>query len=298
MKMTKKEFWRWPEYRHTVEGIDPKKGKVISGGVDIGSVSSKTVIMVDGEVFAQSVMRTGSSSPDSAERTMNWALEDTGLTLKDVQYVVGTGYGRVNIPFAQKAITEIACHGRGATFMWGPTVRTVLDMGGQDCKAIRVDEKGKVQNFLMNDKCAAGTGRGMEVFADLLSVPIQEVGDRSFAVKEEPQSVSSTCVVFAKSEAVGLLRSGWSKDEVLAAYCQAMAHRVVDLLNRVGVEKEFVITGGIAKNIGIVKRVEKELGIQALKPDQWRDDPRFDPMLAGAAGAALFARVLYERSQG
>ncbi len=296
--MTDKEFWRWPEYRHTTPGIDWHEAKVISAGVDIGSVSSKTAIMADGEMFAQSAMRTGSSSPDSAERTMNWALEETDMTLKDIHYIVGTGYGRVNVPFAQKAITEIACHARGANYVWGPTVRTVLDMGGQDCKAIRCDERGKVQNFLMNDKCAAGTGRGMEVFADLLSVPIEEVGELSFTVDEEPPPVSSTCVVFAKSEAVGMLRSGWPKEKVLAAYCRAMAHRVVDLLNRVGIEKDFVITGGIAKNIGIVRRIEEELGIKALKPDKWRSDPRFDPMLAGAMGAALFAKALYERSKG
>ncbi|MCK4449756.1 MAG: hypothetical protein KAX26_04105, partial [Anaerolineae bacterium] len=148
----------------------------------------------------------------------------------------------------RRPITEIACHARGANFIYGPTVRTVLDMGGQDCKAIHCDERGKVVSFLMNDKCAAGTGRGMEVFADLLSVPIEQMGDVSLEVKEEPPMVSSTCVVFAKSEAVGLLREGWPKAKVLAAYHAAMAHRVVNLLERVGMEKDFAITGGISKN--------------------------------------------------
>src|SRR3990170_3884378 len=121
------------------------------------------------------------------------------MEIKDLQYTVGTGYGRVNVPFANRAITEIACHARGANFMAGNTVRTVLDMGGQDCKAIHCDERGKVTAFLMNDKCAAGTGRGMEVFADLLQLPITEVGRMSLDVAEEPPPVSSTCVVFAKS---------------------------------------------------------------------------------------------------
>jgi predicted CoA-substrate-specific enzyme activase len=174
--------------------------------------------------------------------------------------------------------------------MYGPSVRTILDMGGQDCKAIHCDERGKVTNFLMNDKCAAGTGRGMEVFADLLSVSIEDVGEMSLDVDEEPPPVSSTCVVFAKSEASGLLREGWSKKRVLAAYCSAMAHRVDSLLDRVGVEKEFAITGGIAKNIGVVSRLEKELGLKALKSD-------IDTQIAGALGAALFARALVEKQR-
>ena len=198
---------------------------------------------------------------------------------------MGTGYGRVNVPFADKAITEIACHARGGNFMYGPTVRTILDMGGQDCKAIRCDERGKVEAFLMNDKCAAGTGRGMEVFADLLSVSIEEVGEMSLSVEEEPDPVSSTCVVFAKSEASGLLREGWPKTKVLAAYCSAMAHRVVTLLERIDVKKEFAITGGIAKNAGVVKRIERELGLEALTS-------KVDSQIAGALGGALFGRAL------
>jgi bzd-type benzoyl-CoA reductase Q subunit len=292
MAEEKKEFWRWPEYRHTVPGKDWKGAKVITAGVDVGSVSSKTAIMVDGELYAYAIMRTGSSSSGSADKITNWALEGTGLTIKDLHYTVGTGYGRVNVPFAQRAITEIACHARGANFIWGPTVRTVLDMGGQDCKAIQCDSKGKVGNFLMNDKCAAGTGRGMEVFADLMNVPIQDVGERSLEIDEEPEPVSSTCVVFAKTEAVGLLRAGWPTEQVLAAYTSAMAERVVDLLNRVGVEKDFVITGGISKNIGVVKRLEDRLGFKALPMK-----PEFDPMIAGSIGAALFAKALYEKGR-
>lgn len=282
------EYWRWKEYNWRDPDMDWKGGRVISAGVDVGSVSSQAVIMADGELYAFSNMRTGSDSPESAQNAMNWALEDTGMTLDDVHYVVGTGYGRVNVPFADRAITEIACHGRGANFMYGSTVRTILDMGGQDCKAIRVDEKGKVAEFLMNDKCAAGTGRGMEVFADLLEVPIEEIGDLSFDIKEEPEPVSSTCVIFAKSEATGLLREGWPKNDVLAAYCSAMAERVFALLERIGVEKEFAITGGIAKNAGVVKRLTKLMGLEALQP-------KHDTQIAGAHGGALFAKALAEK---
>ena len=287
---TNKEYWRWTESNWHDPDIDWKEGEIISAGVDVGSVSSQAVIMVDGKLYAYSNMRTGSDSPKSAQNAMDWALEGTGMTQDDVHYVVGTGYGRVNVPFSQRAITEIACHARGANFMYGPTIKTVLDMGGQDCKAIRVDEKGKVVAFLMNDKCAAGTGRGMEVFADLLGVHITKVGEMSLQVEEEPPMVSSTCVVFAKSEASGLLRAGWPKEKVLAAYCLAMAHRVVDLLQRLGVEEDFAITGGIAKNIGVVSRVERELGIKALKPT-------LDTQIAGALGGALFARALLQKER-
>jgi benzoyl-CoA reductase subunit A len=280
------EYWRWTESRWTNPDLDWREGEVVSAGVDVGSVSTQAVVMVDGKLYAYSNMRTGSDSPESANKAIEWAFEDTGLTLDDLHAAVGTGYGRVNVPFATKAITEIACHARGANFMYGPRVRTVLDMGGQDCKAIHCDEKGKVKAFLMNDKCAAGTGRGMEVFADLLGVHINDVGEMSLSVDEEPPPVSSTCVVFAKSEASGLMREGWPKEKVLAAYCSAMAHRIVELLERIGVEKEFAITGGIAKNPGVVKRLAKELGIEPLPTDM-------DTQIAGAIGGALFARALY-----
>jgi bzd-type benzoyl-CoA reductase Q subunit len=284
------EYWRWTESRWTAPDKDWKSADIISAGVDVGSVSSQAVVLVDGELYCYANMRTGSDSPDSANRAMNWALEDTGLSIDKLHYSVGTGYGRVNVPFAQRAITEIACHARGANFMYGNTVRTVLDMGGQDCKAIHIDEKGKVVSFLMNDKCAAGTGRGLEVFADLLNVPIGEVGKMSLSVEKEPEPVSSTCVVFAKSEASGLLREGWPKEKVLAAYCSAMAHRIVTLLERIGFEKDFAITGGIAKNPGVVTRLEKELGVETLKTE-------YDTQIAGAVGAALFGQALVEKQR-
>jgi bzd-type benzoyl-CoA reductase Q subunit len=285
-----KEFWRWKEYNWHDKNKDWQTAGTISAGVDVGSVSSQAVVMIDGEIYAYSNMRTGSDSPDSARKAMNWAMEDTGMTLDKIHYIVGTGYGRVNVPFANRAITEIACHARGGNYMYGPTVRTILDMGGQDCKAIRCDDRGKVTNFLMNDKCAAGTGRGMEVFADLLAVSIEDVGEMSLDVDEEPPPVSSTCVVFAKSEATSLLREGWSKKRVLAAYCSAMAHRVVSLLERIGVETDFAITGGIAKNSGVINRLEGELKLQSLKS-------RYDTQIAGALGAALFAKTLIEKER-
>lgn len=284
------ECWRWPEYRWKNPDLDWRRATLITAGVDVGSVSSQAAILCDGEVYAYSNLRTGSDSQQTARRAMEFALEGTGMGLEDIHYIVGTGYGRVNVPFANRTVTEIACHARGANYLFGPSVRTVLDMGGQDCKAIRCDDRGRVRAFVMNDKCAAGTGRGLEVFCDLLAVPITEAGEISLSVDEEPEPVSSNCVVFAKSEAMGLLRKGWPKNKVLAAYCLATARRVVSLLIRLGVEEELAITGGISKNVGIVSRIEKELGIKALKPRS--DVKASDPQIAGAIGAGLLAMGL------
>lgn len=208
-----------------------------------------------------------------------------------IDYCIGTDYSRVNVPFADRSITEIACHARGANFIYGPEVRTVLDVGGQDIKAIQCDDKGKVTNFLMNDKCAAGTGRGMEVFSDLLGVPIVEVEERSFQVKQEPTAVSSTCVVNAKSEATGLLRKGWTTEEVLAAYCRAMAERIYSLVERIGVAPEFAITGGMAKNRGVIDRLMPMVKLQPAKT-------KWDTQIAGGVGAALFGYALCQKGKG
>jgi bzd-type benzoyl-CoA reductase Q subunit len=285
------EYFRWTEYAWKNPDIDWRKADTLVAGVDVGSVSSQAVVLAGTDIYCYSNTRTGSNSPDSANNALNMALAETGIKQGDLQFVVGTGYGRVNIPMAKKAITEIACHARGANYMGGPTIKTILDMGGQDLKGIHCDERGKVTQFLMNDKCAAGTGRGMEVMAELLQIPIVDVGQMSLDVAEEPPPVSSTCVIFAKSEAIGLLRSGWTKNMVLAAYCAAMAHRVVGLLERIGIEKDFTITGGISKNVGVTSRILKELSISdpiPLKPDA---------QIAGALGASCFARDLLLKSR-
>jgi benzoyl-CoA reductase subunit A len=287
----KQEFWRWTESNWKSPDINWQDAQIITAGIDVGSVSSQAVIVTDGKIFAYSNMRTGSDSPESAKNALNYALEGTDMPEDKIQYCIGTGYGRVNVPMADRSITEIACHARGANFIYGNQVRTVLDVGGQDCKAIRCDEKGKVINFLMNDKCAAGTGRGMEVFADLLSVPIVDVGERSFQVKEEPAPVSSTCVVYAKTEATGLLRKGWEVNEVLAAYCSAMAERIYSLIERIGIEKEFAITGGMAKNRGVIDRLMKIIKLDPMKTE-------WDTQIAGAVGAALFGWTLVQKGKG
>jgi len=286
----KQEFWRWTESNWKNPDIDWKDAKFVTVGIDVGSVSSQACIMADGKIFAYANMRTGSDSPNSARNALNYALEATDMPEDRMDYCVGTGYGRVNVPFADRSITEIACHARGANFIYGPMVRTVLDVGGQDIKAIQCDEKGKVTNFLMNDKCAAGTGRGMEVFSDLLGIPINDVGERSFQVKEEPQAVSSTCVVYAKSEATGLLRKGWTTEEVLGAYCRAMAERIFSLVERVGVTPEFAVTGGMAKNRGVMDRLMPMIKLERMKTE-------WDTQIAGAVGAALFGYALSQKGK-
>jgi bzd-type benzoyl-CoA reductase Q subunit len=288
----KQELWRWTESNWKNPDIDWHDARYITVGIDVGSVSSQAVIMTDGKIFAYGSLRTGYDSSDSARKALAFALQAAGMPEDRMDYCIGTGYGRVNVPFADRSVTEIACHARGANFIYGPGVRTVLDVGGQDIKAIQCDEKGKVANFLMNDKCAAGTGRGMEVIADLLGVSINDVGDRSFEYRgEEPAAVSDVCVVYAKSEATALLRLGRSKEHVLAAYCRAMAERIYALVERLGVQAEFAVTGGMAKNRGVMDRLMTLIGMQRMKT-QW------DAQIAGAVGAALFANALCQKGKG
>jgi bzd-type benzoyl-CoA reductase Q subunit len=260
-------------------------------GIDIGSTMTKVVIVDDqGRSMASVIGPTGAKHRHLALTVTDEAVKKCGLSFSQLDFIVATGYGRINVPFADKQMTEITCHARGIWSIF-PSTHAIIDIGGQDSKGIKLDAEGKVANFVMNDKCAAGTGRGMEVFAELLSVPIEDMGRLSFEVEAEPAPVSSTCVVFAKSEAVGLLRKGWSKEMVLAAYSSAMAHRVVELLERIQVEQDFAITGGIAKNEGVVRRIEAELKIKAL-------EPKYDTQIAGALGAALFAKALVEKERG
>jgi len=290
-EQSKPEFWRWSETNWVCPDKDWEIAEIITAGIDVGSVSSQAVVMTDGAVYCLGNMRTGSNSPESAVNALEFALANTTLTSEKIQYCIGTGYGRVNVPMADRTVSEIACHAKGAHFIFGPRVRTVLDVGGQDIKVIRCDDHGKVVNFLMNDKCAAGTGRGMEVFADILSVPIEEVGGRSFEIDKEPAPVSSTCVVYAKSEATALLRKGLKTNEVLAAYCSAMTERIYGLIMRVGVEPEFAITGGLAKNRGIIDRLKKRIGLEPMRTT-------YDTQLAGAIGAALFGYALVMQGRG
>jgi len=268
-------------------GSDPslRRQKVIVAGVDVGSLSGETVILRNDEILSYSIVRTGADSALTAKKATDEALKNADISFQDIEYTIATGYGRVIVPFANENITEISCHAKGANYLF-PTVRTILDMGGQDCKAIRCNEAGKVTNFAMNDKCAAGTGRFCEVMADVLGIPLEDIGKTSLEAKKDAM-ISSACAVFAKSEAVSLLRSGVPKSEILSGVHEAIASRVFALLQRVGIESDFAISGGIAKNIGVIKKVADKVGLKPLISEE--------PQIVGALGAALFAKERYKK---
>jgi benzoyl-CoA reductase subunit A len=270
------------------ERLDWKDAKVIVAGVDVGAVSSKTVILLDGQPYAVSQVPTRTPK-ESAFRAMNAALAKAAFKLENIHYIVGTGRGRTQVPFARKTISEIACGAAGAVHIWGASVRTVLDAGGQSCKVIHCTEKGRATAFLWNDKCAAGIGRSLETFADLVKKEVTEIGNIALQPDQFPK-LSDFCTVYAQSEALDLIRSKVPVEEVIAGYHYAMAKRISTLVGRAGLKKDIVIIGGLAKNPGIIDRVESILNVSRLAPK-----PEWDPAVTVALGAALFADGFYRR---
>jgi predicted CoA-substrate-specific enzyme activase len=253
---------------------------MITAGIDIGSRASKAVVLKDGKILSSFIGDTGAESIVTSRITMAKTLEGTGLDIKDLDYIVATGYGRVLVPFANENISEISCHARGINYSF-PSVRTILDMGGQDCKAISVDGEGKVTNFVMNDKCAGGTGRFLEMIADVLGVPLTEIGDLALQ-SSSAIPFNTICAVFARSEAITYLRKGITKSDILSGLNEAISVRCLNLLKRVSIQSDFSISGGIAKNKGMVAKIAEKVGMNPLLAD--------DPQLAGCLGASLFAR--------
>lgn len=258
---------------------------MLTGGVDVGSLTGKAVILKDNEILSWEVIRTGPDSTETAISVMNKALKKEGLTLDDIDGIVSTGYGRVVVPFSMKAVTEISCHAKGANWFF-PKAKTILDMGGQDCKGILCNEIGKVTKFVMNDKCAAGTGRSMEIMSKILDVSLEDIGRRSFDY-DNVEEISTMCVVYAKSEVIQLLRSNVPVNNIIAGLCEATSTRVSQLMKSLDNEPEFVISGGIAKNKGVVERIEEKIGMKA--------NICFEPQIVGALGAAIFARERLEK---
>lgn len=277
------EYWKWPESSWTSKDIDWKKADVVTAGIDIGTTSSQAAILCDDKLFGYASMRTGYDYSQTAIMALEKAIGNSGMTWQDIKYVVGTGWGSRNVTLAHKTVEEISCHAIGARFMYGPSVMTVADLGAQTCKAIRLYTWDRIRDFMINDKCATGMGRSIEVMADLLQVPVTEMGERSLAVEKDPEPVSTTCYAFANTEAIGLFREGYTESEVLAAYLFAVAYRIHGMVGRVQPEKEIAFTGGLAKNPGIAKRLEREMGMTALTSE-------YDPQLAGAIGAAIIAK--------
>jgi len=267
--------------------------ELIVAGVDVGSLTGKAVIIEfnsEPEIKASSVVPTTIIPARTANKAMDDALQKAGLNRDDVQYIVGTGYGRIRIPFANQNISEITCHGRGAHYFL-PSVRTIVDIGGQDCKVIKVDETGKLLDFAMNDKCAAGTGRFLEVMAKALETTVDQLGPMSLKSKR-PALITSQCSVFAESEVISLVAEGKSVVDIVAGIHHSVASRIMALVNRVGLEPDLTMTGGVAKNIGVRMALEEKLG-QKLKelPEG------IDPQIIGAFGAALIARDELQKKQ-
>jgi len=278
------------EYASINEQLDWTRAKVIVAGVDSGAVSSKALILLDGQPYAFSQVRTRTPK-ESAFSGINAALAKTHLKLENIHYLVATGRGRSQVPFARETISEIACGAAGAVHIWGPSVRTVLDAGGESCKVIHCTERGRATAFLWNDKCAAGIGRYMETFADLVRKEVTEIGNISLQSDQFPK-LSDFCAVYAQSEALDLIRSKVPLEQVIGAYHYAMAKRISTLVARSGLKKDFVIIGGLAKNPGIIDRLESILKVSRLAPK-----PEWDPTLTAALGAALFADSFYRRQQ-
>ena len=252
---------------------------MLTMGIDIGSASSKVVILEDGvKIIAAEVIQigTGSSGP---KRVISQALESAGLTIEDMDRIVATGYGRFAIDEAHKQISEISCHAKGIAFLV-PTARTIIDIGGQDAKAIRLDSNGGVKQFFMNDKCAAGTGRFLDVMARVLEVELEEMQDYD-AKATEIATVSSTCTVFAESEVISQLSKNVAKENIIAGVHQSVAAKACGLAYRTGLEEDIVMCGGVAQNAGVVRAISRELKKPVIIAP--------NPQITGALGAALFA---------
>ncbi|MFZ5642069.1 MAG: acyl-CoA dehydratase activase [Bacillota bacterium] len=251
-------------------------------GVDIGSLTTKVVMVNDsGEIAARATGRSGYSGKDVAARLTEGLLREKGLGQNDLAATVATGYGRVTYP-SDREVSEITCQAKGIAHLFG-TARTVIDIGGQDSKVIKILNGGKVVDFAMNDKCAAGTGRFLEVMAGALEVRLEDVGDLALQATGQCQ-ISSFCTVFAESEVISHVSSGASKADILAGVCESVAVRVASMTARTGLEPDVVFTGGVARNKGVSAALAKQLGCSLLIPDE--------PEITAALGAALFAREI------
>ena len=252
-----------------------------SAGVDVGSTQTKAVVLdPDGNVVGRALIDTGADVGQAAESAYQIALEDAGITRDDMGAVIGTGYGRYRVTFGDSQVTEISCHGRGAVHMF-PDTKTVLDMGGQDTKAIRVNDRGEVLDFCMNDKCAAGTGRFLGAAASALEINLPDLGPTSLK-SDKPIRISTTCTVFAESEVLSWLGRGSKIEDILMGVHESIVSRSVGLLRRVGIDEEVTFTGGVAKNIAMIELLNNRLTFDVNVSD--------DSHYMGALGAALYAQ--------
>ncbi|MGB9071262.1 MAG: acyl-CoA dehydratase activase [Terriglobales bacterium] len=261
----------------------------IAAGVDVGSTQTKAVVMSDNggvNIIARALVDTGANVQRAAERAFDKCCQEAGLHTSDVGFVVGTGYGRYKIAFGSTQMTEITCHAKGAAFLC-PGTRTVIDMGGQDSKAISVGTSGEVLDFVMNDKCAAGTGRFLENSAEVMGISLDEVGPLSLRAKY-PVKMATVCTVFVESDILSYLAQGRTAEDILGGVHLAIAKRTLSLARRLNIEPEITMTGGVARNTGMVRALEEVLG----RKMQVSPDAQF----IGAVGAALFALEKLDQS--
>jgi len=251
-------------------------------GIDLGSTMTKVVIIDEDEkILARVESHTGAEHRRLANKVMEQALEQAKLPFDKITCVVATGYGRINVPFADRQITELTCHARGVVSLF-PSARTALDIGGQDAKGLKIKD-GRLIDFVMNDKCAAGTGRFLEVIAKTLGLELEELGALSLK-SQDRVNISNTCTIFAQQEIVTRLSEGIPIEDIVAGLHEAIARRAAGMLRRLKIEPDVVFTGGVAKNIGVVKAVRENLGCEVLVPE--------DPLISGALGAALLGKEL------
>ncbi len=255
---------------------------MLVGGCDIGSTTGKAVVLNEKEILAYSILPSTTRPEETAKMAMDEAMKQAGLSsLEDMEYVVGTGYGRLKVPFANENISEITCHGRGAHWLC-PSIRTVVDIGGQDCKVISLSDKGKVIEFVMNDRCAAGTGRFFEAMARVLHCGLEGISDLSNQ-GETASTITSQCSVFAESEVVTQINEGTDIKNIIAGINNSVAARLTSMVRRVGLVEDLALTGGCSKNDGLARSLEGKLGIKVTRLP-------IDPQIAGAIGAAVIAR--------
>ena len=255
---------------------------MITAGCDVGSLTAKAVLMRDDRIMASAVIKSKARPQDSAEAVFTEVLKRLNIEKGKVTGCIGTGYGREKIDFADGVLSEIACHGKGARWLM-PSARTVIDIGGQDAKVLKLNPDGSIANFKTNDKCAAGTGRFLEVMSKVLNIGLEELG-RFSARADDPVTFASSCTVWAQADVIKYLNSGYPIENVAAGINTAMATRVAVMVSAVGIEKDIIMTGGVAKNIGVVRAMEKIISHRINVPR------KADPQIAGAIGAALFAR--------
>lgn len=251
---------------------------MLVAGIDIGSTSTKAVLFNDLRLF-KTIAPTGWSPRQAAHQVYSRLLNQSGYTEEQIDCLVATGYGRVSIDFADRVVTEITCHARGAAYL-SPGTDLVIDIGGQDSKVIRINGQGQVLDFAMNDKCAAGTGRFLQVIANALEIDVSDLA--ALSAEQTPITLNSMCTVFAESEVIGLLTQGRAKGEIIAGLHQSIARRIAGMAQRMGTLNKVTFTGGVARNEGVRANLEEQLGIPVLVPK--------DCQLAGAIGAALIAR--------